>query len=86
MRPNLWLHVLAAEDLVVVVAEEEMETEEDEADSKRHHVVHNMSGAVCKECRLRRFFFAQKQALLHRKARSNIHEHKLTHSYNIFFI
>ena len=41
---------------MVVVAEEEMETEEDEVDSKRHHVVHNMSGAVCKECRLRRFF------------------------------
>ena len=55
MRPNLWLHVLAAEDLVVVVAEEEMETEEDEADFKRHHVVHSMSGAVCKLCRLRRF-------------------------------
>ena len=42
--------------VVVVVAEEEMETEEDEADSKRHHVVHSINGAVCRACKLRRFF------------------------------
>ena len=48
--------------VVVVVAEEEMETEEDEADSKRHHVVHNMDGAVCRTCELRRFFLHKSNA------------------------
>ena len=59
--------------VVVVVAEEEMETEEDEADSKRHHVVHSMNGVVCIPCRPRRFFFVKKPRSS--KTKDNIHEH-----------
>ena len=68
---------------MVVVAEEEMETEEDEADSKRHHVVHSMDGAVCMVCKLRRFFSQKKNTYITKQRMRFI---KVSYLINVSFI
>ena len=61
MKPNPWPRALAEDLVEVVVAEEEMETEEDEADSKRHHVVHSIKQRSMHITQTALFFFRKRK-------------------------